>query len=48
MNSKPVPYRIGRPGRVGAALLDDEPAMQQDAHDVVRVDAADALDQRRA
>ena len=31
-------------GRVGPALLDDEPAVEQAAHHVVRVDAADALD----
>ena len=45
-NSKPVPYRNGRPGRVGAAQLDDEAAMQQRADGVVGVDAADALDGR--
>ena len=34
----------GRPGRLGAAQLDDQPAMEQRAHRVVGVDAADPLD----
>jgi hypothetical protein len=44
MKVKLVPCR--RPtGRVGAALLDDQTPMQQAAHDVVRIDAANALDE---
>ena len=35
---------MGRPGRVGAALLADEPPMEQPADDVVGVHAPDALD----
>ena len=45
-NSKPVPYRNGRPGRVRAAELDDQPAMEQGPDRVVRIDAADPLDRR--
>ena len=43
-NSKPVPYRNGRPGRVRAAQLDDEPPVEQRPDRVVRVDATDPLD----
>ena len=43
-NSKPVPYRNGRPARLGATELDDQPAMEQRPDRVVGVDAADALD----
>ena len=41
-----MPYRNGRPGALGAAELDDEPAMEQRPERVVRVDAADPLDRR--
>ena len=43
-----MPYRYGRPGRIGAAQLDDEPPMEQRPDGVVGVDAADPLDDARA
>ena len=45
-NSKPVPYRNGRPGALDRPSSTTKPPVKQRPDRVVRVDAADALDRR--